>query len=44
MKAHGWPRDEALAFVRQRRPQARPNRAFMELLIEWGQRLAKQRG
>jgi protein-tyrosine phosphatase len=44
MKAHGWSRDEALAFVRQRRPLARPNPAFMELLAEWEQRLAKERG
>lgn len=43
MKAHGWSRDDALAFVRTRRPQARPNSAFMELLAEWEQRL-KERG
>lgn len=44
MKAHGWPRDEALAFVRLHRPLARPNPAFMELLAEWEQLLARERG
>jgi hypothetical protein len=43
MKRHGWSRDEALAFVRQRRPIARPNPAFMELLSEWEKRLAEVR-
>ena len=42
MKAHGWSRDEALAFVRQRRPLARPNPAFMELLAEWEKRLKER--
>lgn len=41
MKRHGWTRDEALAFVRTRRSGARPNPAFMQLLTEWEQRLAK---
>jgi hypothetical protein len=44
MKRHGWARDEALAFVRTRRPIARPNPAFMALLEEWEQRLARERG
>lgn len=44
MKRHGWTRDEALAFVRTRRSGARPNPAFMELLGEWEQRLARERG
>src|SRR5262249_2337636 len=35
MAKHGWTRDEALAFVRSKRPQVRPNPAFMELLLEW---------
>lgn len=35
MQAHGWTRDEALAFVRTKRPLARPNPAFMELLLQW---------
>ena len=43
MKKHGWSRDEALAFVRLRRPLARPNLAFMELLTEWEKRLADER-
>ena len=28
-------RDEALAVIRARRPRARPNPAFMQLLLEW---------
>jgi Dual specificity phosphatase, catalytic domain len=44
MQKHGSSRDEALAFVRLRRPLARPNPAFMELLTEWERRLAKGRG
>lgn len=44
MKKHGWPRDEALAFVRAHRPQARPNPAFLELLAGWEQRLKAERG
>jgi hypothetical protein len=39
MAEHGWGRDEALAFVRLRRPQARPNPALMRLLEEWEQTL-----
>src|SRR5262249_30595723 len=35
MARHGWGVGEALAFVRSRRPQARPNPAFLELLAEW---------
>lgn len=35
MKKNNWTRDEALAFVRKSRPEARPNPAFMELLLEW---------
>jgi hypothetical protein len=30
-----WTRDEALAFVKSRRPGARPNPAFMKRLLEW---------
>jgi hypothetical protein len=39
MYEHGWQRDEALAFVRKGRPEARPNRAFMALLLEWQREL-----
>jgi hypothetical protein len=35
MAEHSWTRDEALAFVRSKRPIARPNPAFMSLLAEW---------
>ena len=32
-----WTRDEALSFVRSRRPVVRPNPAFMQLLLQWEQ-------
>jgi dual specificity protein phosphatase-like protein len=35
MYKKGWTRDEALAFVKSKRPLTRPNDAFMELLAEW---------
>jgi hypothetical protein len=35
MQKHGWTRDEALAFVGERRPCTNPNPAFRELLLEW---------
>jgi protein phosphatase slingshot len=35
MRERGWTRDQALDFVRSRRPQLRPNSAFMRLLSEW---------
>jgi hypothetical protein len=35
MAKHRWTRDEALAFVRSKRPGVRPNPAFMERLLEW---------
>ena len=35
MFKYNWPRDQALAFVRSKRPQTRPNPAFMERLAEW---------
>ncbi len=39
MREHNWTRDEALAFVRSKRPGVRPNPAFMPLLTEWEQAL-----
>lgn len=42
MTRHGWSRDEALAFVRERRPVGRPNPAFLTLLKEWEARRAGQ--
>jgi hypothetical protein len=41
MARNGWSRDEALEFVRSRRPEVRPNPVFMELLLEW-ERLLKR--
>jgi hypothetical protein len=35
MFKNGWTRDEAMAFVRSRRPVVNPNPAFMRLLLEW---------
>jgi len=35
MYKNKWTRDEALEFVRSRRPIVHPNRAFMQLLLEW---------
>jgi protein-tyrosine phosphatase len=35
MSREGWSRDEALAYVRSRRAEVRPNPAFMRLLLEW---------
>lgn len=35
MQKNHWSRDEALAFVRTKRPFTRPNPAFMKLLSEW---------
>jgi hypothetical protein len=43
MRQKLWTRDEALAFVRSKRPVARPNRAFMQLLLEW-ERVLKEQG
>jgi protein-tyrosine phosphatase len=42
MSRNGWTRDEALAFVRSRRPSVHPNPAFMQLLLDWERRI-KQR-
>src|SRR5262245_1733721 len=39
MSRHGWTRDEALKFVRSKRPVTNPNPAFMKLLSEWEQTL-----
>jgi hypothetical protein len=39
MYKNHWARDEALAFVRTRRPAVRPNPAFMRLLAEWEEAL-----
>ena len=35
MYKHGWTREEALKFVRSKRPITRPNPAFMKQLLEW---------
>jgi hypothetical protein len=35
MARHGWGRDQALAFVRSKRPQVYPNPALMRLLDDW---------
>ena len=35
MQREGWSREQALEFLRARRPEVRPNPAFLELLVEW---------
>jgi protein-tyrosine phosphatase len=37
MSKNQWTRDQALEYIRTKRPPVRPNRAFMELLLEWEQ-------
>ena len=37
MVKNNWTRDEALDYLREKRPQVRPNPAFMDLLNEWEQ-------
>jgi Dual specificity phosphatase, catalytic domain len=41
MFKHGWSRDQALEYVRSKRPRVRPNPAFMERLAEWENELAR---
>jgi hypothetical protein len=35
MRERHWSRDVALEFVRSKRPDVKPNPAFMKLLLEW---------
>jgi Dual specificity phosphatase, catalytic domain len=35
MRTHGWSRDDAIARIRQKRPEIKINAAFQELLREW---------
>jgi hypothetical protein len=42
MSSKHWTRDEALEFVRSKRPVTRPNPAFMQRLGEWEQALREQ--
>lgn len=35
MARNRWSRAEAMTFVRSRRPELRPNPAFLQLLLEW---------
>jgi len=44
MEKNGWTRDEALRYVRSKRPCVRPNKWFMELLSEWEDTLAAESG
>lgn len=39
MQREGWSRDRAVEYLRSRRPEVRPNPAFMELLLKWEERL-----
>jgi len=42
MARHGWSRDEAMTFVRSKRPMVRPNPSFMHLLQEWEESLKSE--
>jgi hypothetical protein len=42
MARNRWTRDQALAFIRTKRPEVRPNPAFMDLLLEWEQELFRE--
>jgi len=42
MHKNGWTRDEALQFVRSKRPVTRPNPAFMERLLDWEDELRQE--
>jgi hypothetical protein len=44
MQEHGWGREEALAFLQQRRPVVQPNPILMRLLLEWEQSLKPEPG
>jgi hypothetical protein len=39
MYKHRWSRDQALEFLHSKRPQTRPNPAFMQLLLDWEREL-----
>ena len=39
MRRENWNREQALEFLRSRRPGVRPNPAFLALLSEWEQTL-----
>ena len=36
-----WTRDQALEFIRSKRPQVKPNPAFMQRLLEWEHEVLK---
>jgi hypothetical protein len=44
MARNSWSRDEAMEFVKSRRPGLRPHPAFMRLLSEWEQSLKDKGG
>jgi protein-tyrosine phosphatase len=43
MWEHGWTRDDALKFAREKRSIVRPNPAFMDRLAEWEKALGGAR-
>jgi protein-tyrosine phosphatase len=43
MEENGCTRDEALAYIRSKRPNVRPHPVFMKLLTEWESVLAAER-
>ncbi len=42
MYKNHWTRAKALAFIRSKRPQVRPNPAFLERLDEWERVLQRE--
>jgi len=42
MAEHEWTRDQALAFVRSRRPIVQPAPGYMQLLLNWTERLKRK--
>ncbi|HEX3152835.1 MAG TPA: dual specificity protein phosphatase [Gemmataceae bacterium] len=43
MKREGWTRDGTIEFLRSKRSVVNPNPAFMELLLEWEERVKQDR-
>jgi hypothetical protein len=39
MREHNWKREQAASFAQSKRPEIRPNPAFMPLLTEWEETL-----
>ena len=42
MAEKSWTRDQALAYIREQRPQVNPNPAFMDRLLEWEKKVVEK--